>query len=40
MGRLTEGSIINIKNKSHAVTDEIIVPGSGAEGVVVAQGGA
>ena len=39
MGRLTEGSIINIKNKSHAVTAEVIVPESGAEGVIVAQGG-
>jgi len=39
MGRLTEGSVINIKNKSHAVTAEVIVPESGAEGVIVAQGG-
>jgi arylsulfatase A-like enzyme len=39
MGRLTEGSIINIKNKSHAVTAEVMVPESGAEGVIVAQGG-
>jgi hypothetical protein len=39
MGRLTEGSIINIKNKSHAVTAEVVVPQSGAEGVIVAQGG-
>ena len=39
MGRLTEGSIINIKNKSHAVTAEVLVPASGAEGVIVAQGG-
>ena len=39
MGRLTEGSIVNIKNKSHAVTAEIEVPASGAEGVIVAQGG-
>ena len=39
MGRLTEGSIVNIKNKSHAVTAEVIVPESGAEGVIVAQGG-
>jgi hypothetical protein len=38
MGRLTEGSIVNIKNKSHAVTAELIVPESGAEGVLVAQG--
>jgi arylsulfatase A-like enzyme len=39
MGRLTEGSIINIKNKSHAVTAEVVVPDSVAEGVIVAQGG-
>ncbi len=39
MGRLTEGSVINIKNKSHAVTAEVVVPESGAEGVIVAQGG-
>jgi len=39
MGRLTEGSIVNYKNKSHAVTAEVIVPVSGAEGVIVAVGG-
>ena len=39
MGRLTENSIINYKNKSHAVTAEIVVPPSGAEGVIVAVGG-
>ncbi len=39
MGRLSEGSIVNIKNKSHAVTAEVIVPESGAKGVIVAQGG-
>jgi len=36
---LTEHSVINLKNKSHTVTAEVTVPGSGAEGVVVAQGG-
>ena len=40
MGRLTEASILNIKNKSHAVTAEVTVPESGAEGVIIAQGGA
>jgi arylsulfatase len=40
MGRLTEASVVNIKNKSHAVTAEVVVPESGAEGVIVAQGGA
>ncbi len=39
MGRLSENSVINIKNKSHSVTAEIVVPASGAEGVIVAQGG-
>jgi arylsulfatase len=40
MGRLSETSLLNIKNKSHAITAEIEVPESGAEGVIVAQGGA
>jgi arylsulfatase A-like enzyme len=39
MGRLTESSIVNMKNKSHAVTAEVVVPASGAEGVIIAQGG-
>lgn len=39
MGRLSENSVLNIKNKSHAVTAEIVVPESGAEGVIIAQGG-
>jgi arylsulfatase A-like enzyme len=40
MGRLTENTMINVKNKSHAVTAEVDVPESGAEGVIIAQGGA
>ena len=39
MGRLTESSVVNIKNKSHTVTAEIVVPASGARGVIIAQGG-
>jgi len=39
MGRLSENSVIDVKNKSHAVTAEIVVPESGASGVIVAQGG-
>ena len=39
MGRLTESSVVSIKNKSHAVTAEIEVPDGGAQGVIVAQGG-
>jgi len=40
MGRLSENSVINIKNKSYSVTAEVIVPKSGAKGVIIAQGGA
>jgi arylsulfatase len=39
MGRLSENSVVNIKNKSHSVTAQIVVPTKGAEGVIVAQGG-
>jgi arylsulfatase len=39
MGRLSENSVLNLKNKSHAVTAGIVVPTTGAEGVIVAQGG-
>jgi arylsulfatase A-like enzyme len=39
MGRLSENSVVSIKNKSHAVTAEIEVPEDGAEGVIIAQGG-
>jgi arylsulfatase A-like enzyme len=39
MGRLSENSVVNIKNKSHAVTSEIVVPEDGASGTIVAQGG-
>ncbi|HEX5872015.1 MAG TPA: hypothetical protein VFY65_16410, partial [Longimicrobium sp.] len=40
MGRLTENSIVNYKNRSYSVTAEIVVPDSGpAEGVIVAVGG-
>jgi arylsulfatase A-like enzyme len=40
MGRLTENSVVNIKNKSHSVTAELRIPEGGADGVIVAQGGA
>jgi arylsulfatase A-like enzyme len=40
MGRLTENSVVNIKNKSYSVTAEVTVPKSGAKGVIIAQGGA
>jgi arylsulfatase len=40
MGRLSENSVVVLKNKSHAITTEIEVPDEGARGVIVAQGGA
>jgi arylsulfatase len=40
MGRLSENSVVVVKNKSHAVTAQIEVPDGGADGVIVAQGGA
>ena len=40
MGRLTENVVLNVKNKSHAITADLTVPDDGASGVVVAQGGA
>jgi arylsulfatase A-like enzyme len=39
MGRLSENSVVSIKNKSFSVTAEIDVPESGADGVIIAQGG-
>jgi arylsulfatase len=40
MGRLSENSILVLKNKSHTITANVFVPERGAEGVIVAQGGA
>jgi arylsulfatase len=39
MGRLSEYSVLALKNKSYSITAEVVVPDSGAEGVIVAQGG-
>jgi len=39
MGRLSENSVVSIKNKSYAITADLDVPKSGAEGVIIAQGG-
>jgi arylsulfatase len=39
MGRLSENSVVSIKNKSFSVTAELDVPVSGANGVIIAQGG-
>jgi arylsulfatase len=40
MGGLNENGLINIKNKSHSVTAQLIVPeGKPCEGVIFSQGG-
>jgi arylsulfatase len=39
MGRLSENSVVSIKNKSFSVTAEIEVPAGGVDGVIIAQGG-
>jgi arylsulfatase len=39
MGRLSESSVVNVKNKSHAVTGQVVVPDGGGSGTVIAQGG-
>ena len=39
MGRLSENSVVSIKNKSFSVTADVDVPASGADGVIIAQGG-
>jgi arylsulfatase A-like enzyme len=40
MGRLSENSVVVTKNKSHSITAQLVVPDAGAQGVIVAQGGA
>ncbi|MGQ0772972.1 MAG: arylsulfatase [Pseudonocardiales bacterium] len=39
MGRLSENTVLNLKDRSHSVTAEIAVPEGGARGVIIAQGG-
>jgi arylsulfatase A-like enzyme len=39
MARLSENSVLNLKNKSHGVTAQITVPDGGGNGVIIAQGG-
>jgi arylsulfatase len=39
MGRLSENSVVSIKNKSFSVTANLEVPDGGAAGTIVAQGG-
>jgi len=38
--RMPESSVMNIKNCSFAITADIVVPDTGAEGVIACQGGA
>lgn len=40
MGRLPENCVLSVKNKSFAVTARVVVPEGGAQGVLIAQGGA
>jgi arylsulfatase A-like enzyme len=39
MRSLNEDCVLNIKNKSHAITAELVIPDRGANGVLFAQGG-
>jgi arylsulfatase len=39
MGRLSENSVLVMKNKSFSLTAELEVPSKGAEGVIIHQGG-
>jgi arylsulfatase A-like enzyme len=39
MGRLSENSVLNTKNKSHSISAQVVVPQGDAAGVIVAQGG-
>jgi arylsulfatase len=40
MRRLSENAVLNLKNKSYSVTAEVVVPEPGAQGTILAQGGA
>jgi arylsulfatase A-like enzyme len=40
MGRLSENSVVGMKNKSFSITAEVEVPATSAKGVIIAQGGA
>jgi arylsulfatase A-like enzyme len=37
--RVSENCVLTLKNKSHSVTAQLVVPKSGASGVIVTQGG-
>jgi arylsulfatase len=39
MTHLDEGTAPNVKNKSHSITAEVVIPHKGAEGVLLAMGG-
>jgi arylsulfatase len=39
MGRLSEHAILNLKNKSHSVTVDLVMPDDSTSGVLIAQGG-
>jgi arylsulfatase A-like enzyme len=39
MGRLSESSVLSIKNKSFSVTAEVVVADAAANGTIIAQGG-
>ena len=39
MGGLNEHCVVNVRNKSHSVTAELVVPDDGANGVLINQGG-
>ena len=39
MGRLSENSVLNLKNKSHSITAEVVFADGNANGVIIAQGG-
>jgi hypothetical protein len=39
MTRLTESSLLNIKNKSFQITAQLVVLDGGAEGTIIAEGG-
>ncbi len=37
--RVSENCVVNVKNKSHSVTAQVVVPESGVNGVIATQGG-
>ena len=39
MTHLMENTVLNVKNRSHVITAELVIPEGGANGVIVAQGG-